>query len=56
MQRVYTIQKSKYSVWGYEITAERFHDIAPTVDAAIQYLKDRFGLRVKYRVKEGIRK
>lgn len=47
---VYTIKKSKIEVWGYEITAKGFHNIAPSVEIAIRYLKDRFGHDVKYRV------
>lgn len=49
---VFTIQKAKITAWGYEITAKGFHNIAPTVEAAISYLKGRYGWDVKYRVKE----
>ena len=49
---VFTIQKAKIPAWGYEITAKGFHNIAPTVEAAISYLKGRYGCNVKYRVKE----
>lgn len=48
---VFTIQKAKIPAWGYEITAKGFHNIAPTVEAAISYLKGRYGCNVKYRVK-----
>ncbi|KAB0577208.1 hypothetical protein EI53_01230 [Fusobacterium naviforme] len=48
----YTIKKAKIESWGYEITARGFHNIAPTVEAAVNYLKDRFGNDVKYSVKE----
>lgn len=47
----YTIKKSKIPAWGYEITAKGFHNIAPSVELAIMYLKYRFGYDVKYRVK-----
>ncbi len=49
---IYTIKKSKIEGWGYEITAKGFHNIAPTVEAAIKYLQGRFGFDVKYRIKE----
>ncbi len=48
----YTIKKSQVAGWGYEITAKGFHNIAPTVEAAIKYLQGRFGYDVKYRIKE----
>lgn len=48
---VYTIKKSKIEAWGYEITAKGFHNIAPSVEVAIRYLQDRFGLYVKYRIR-----
>ena len=48
----YTIRKAKIESWGYEITARGFHNIAPTVEAAVNYLKDRFGHDVQYVVKE----
>lgn len=48
---VFTIKKSKISSWGYEITCgDWFHNIAPSVEIAIDYLKDRYGIGVKYRV------
>lgn len=50
---VFTIKKSKRANWGYEITSKGFHNITPSVDAAIVYLKDRYGPYVKYRVKGG---
>ena len=46
----FTIKKSRISAWGYEITAKGFHNIAPSVDSAIRYLKDRYGHDVKYRI------
>lgn len=48
----FTIKKAKIPSWGYEITAKGFHNIAPTVEVAISYLKGRYGCDVKYRVKE----
>ena len=48
---VFTIKKSKIPQWGYEITAKGFHNIAPTVENAVNYLQDRFGPDVKYSVK-----
>jgi len=53
----YTIKKSRIKSWGYEIVAKSrgqlaYHNIAPSVDAAIRMLKDRFGNEVKYRVQE----
>lgn len=47
----YTIKKSRIEAWGYEISANGFHNIAPTIDAAIRYLQSRFGYDVKYRIK-----
>lgn len=44
----FTIKKSKVPAWGYEITARGFHNIAPSVEAAVRYLQDRYGLDVKY--------
>ena len=48
---VFTIQKAKIPAWGYEITAKGFHNIAPSVEAAVDYLQGRFGADVKYKVK-----
>ena len=52
---IYTIKKSKVEGWGYEITAKSgsytFHNIAPSVEVAVRYLKDRFGSDVKIRIK-----
>ena len=48
---VFTIKRAKISAWGYEITAKGFHNIAPTVEAAVDYLKGRYGADVKYKVK-----
>ena len=47
----YTIKKSKIEKWGFEIIAKNFHNIAPTIPAAIDYLKDRFGHDVKFKIK-----
>lgn len=47
----FTIKKSKIPAWGYEITARGFHNIAHSVDAAILYLQDRYGMDVKYIIK-----
>ena len=47
---VFTIRKSKIKAWGYEITARNFHKIAPTVEAAVRYLQDRYGCNVHYRI------
>lgn len=44
----FKIKKSKISSWGYEITAAGFHNIAPTIESAVNYLKDRYGCDVKY--------
>lgn len=54
---IYTIRKSDIDVWGYEITAGshghlEFHEIAPSVEIAVRYLKNRFGSDVKIRIKE----
>lgn len=51
----FTIKKAKIPSWGYEITAKGFHNIAPTVEAAVSYLQGRFGADVKYKVKGGDR-
>ena len=50
---MFLIKKSKIPKWGYEITAKGYHNIAPTVEVAVNYLKSRFGADVKYKVKEG---
>lgn len=46
---------TKASAKRYEITAESgsytFHNIAPSVEVAVRYLKDRFGSDVKIRIK-----
>ena len=47
----FVIKKAKIQAWGYEITAKGFHNIAPTVEAAVNYLKSRYGNSVKYTVK-----
>lgn len=46
----FVIKKSDIPEWGYEITAKGFHNIAPSVEAAITYLKGRYGSGVKYKV------
>ena len=48
--KTFVIRKAKIEKWGYEITARGFHNIAPTVEAAVAYLKDRYGDDVKYRI------
>ena len=47
----FTIKKARIPQWGYEITAKGFHNIAPSIEAAIMYLKNRYGYDVKYIVK-----
>ena len=47
---IFTIKESKFPAWGYEITAKGFHNIAPSVESAISYLKDRYGCGVQYKV------
>lgn len=50
----FTIKKSKIPAWGYEITTTNgFHNIAPTIESAVNYLKDRYGYDVKYVIKGG---
>lgn len=50
---VFIIKKAKIEKWGYEIVCgDYFHNIAPSVKSAIQYLQDRYGMHVKYKVKE----
>ena len=46
----FTIKKAKIPEWGFEITADGFHNIAPSVESAIRYLVARYGYSVKYRV------
>ena len=46
----FTIKKSNIPQWGYEITAKDYHNIAPTVEAAINYLKGRYGASVKIKL------
>ena len=52
MNRTFTIKKAKIQQWGYEITAKNYHNIAPSIEIAVQYLKDRFGSSVKIRIKK----
>lgn len=47
----FIIKEAKIPAWGYEITAKGFHNIAPTIEAAIDYLKDRYGNDVKYTIR-----
>jgi len=47
----FIIKKSRIAAWGYEITGPGFHNIAPSIEAAIDYLKDRFGHDVKIKIK-----
>lgn len=49
---IFTIKKAKIKEWGYEITAKGFHNIAPTIEEAIKYLKGRYGYDVKYKIKD----
>ena len=47
----FTIKESKIKGWGYEITTKQgFHNIAPSIETAVNYLKDRYGHDVKYKV------
>ena len=48
--RVFTIKKSE--LYGYEIISRYFHNIAPSVEVAVNYLKDRYGSDVVYRIKD----
>ena len=47
----FIIRKAKIKKWGYEIIGKNFHNIAPTIEAAINYLEDRFGIDVKIRIR-----
>ena len=49
---IFTIKKAKIPAWGYEITAKEFHNIAPSVEAAVNYLQDRYGPDVNYKIKD----
>jgi len=53
---MFTIQKAKIESWGYEIKGRNFHNTAPSVEAAIRYLKNRYGYDVQYRIIEEGRK
>lgn len=50
--RSFKIAPAKVKSWGYEITSPGFHNIAPSIDAATQYLKDRYGLGVNITIIE----
>lgn len=50
--RSFKIAPAKVKSWGYEITGPGFHNIAPSIDAATQYLKDRYGLGVNITIIE----
>lgn len=52
MSRTFTIKKARFPQWGYEITAKNYHNIAPSIEIAVRYLKDRFGNNVKIRIKK----
>ena len=52
MNRVFTSKKARFPQWGYEITANNYHNIAPSIEIAVQYLKDRYGNSVKIRIKK----
>ena len=47
----FTIKRAKIKNWGYEITAKGFHNIAPTIEIAVNYLIDRYGIDVVYEIK-----
>ena len=47
---IFVIKKAKIEKWGYEIISKGFHNIAPSIEAAISYLKSRYGNDVKYRI------
>lgn len=46
----YSVKKARIPAWGYEITSKGFHNIAPTEEKAIDYLRWRFGHDVKIRI------
>ena len=50
--RSFKIAPAKIKSWGYEVTGPGFHNIAPSIEAATQYLKDRYGLGVKITIIE----
>lgn len=56
----FTIKKARIPQWGYEITAHGYHNIAPSVPAAVRMLRDRFGNNVRIRIidddERGVRK
>ena len=53
MTNVFIIKKSTIPAWGYEIVCGNwFHNIAPSVEAAINYLKGRYGSSVRYIVRK----
>lgn len=47
---IFTIKKARFEQWGYEITANGYHNIAPTAEAAENFLTGRYGRLVQYRV------
>ena len=52
MTNVFIIEKSTIPAWGYEIVCSNwFHNIAPSVEAAVSYLKGRYGYDVRYIVR-----
>lgn len=48
--KYFTIRPAKIPAWRYEIIGKNFHNIAPSEDAAIQYLRDRFGRSCRIRI------
>ena len=48
---MFIIKKSRIPAWGYEITGKNYHNIAPSVEAAVKHLKSRYGNNVQYRVR-----
>lgn len=53
MTNVFIIKESTIPAWGYEIICGNwFHNIAPSVEAAVSYLKGRYGYDVRYIVRK----
>lgn len=48
---IFTIKKAHIPEWGYEITSKGFHNIAPTIEDAVKYLRGRYGYDIKIRIK-----
>lgn len=48
--KYFTVRPAKIPAWRYEIIGNNFHNIAPSEEAAVEYLRDRFGRSCRIRI------